>query len=66
MKLKFGDRVTWVDDDGKLYRAIFDFENGNGDAIILMHPDDFKMRNKNCSYGHHDVDYKELSLGWSV
>ena len=65
MKLEFGDKVTWTErSSGNSFRAIFDFENKHGDAIILMHPDDFKKRGENCSYGHHDVDYNELKRGW--
>ncbi len=64
MKLEFGDKVIWHEKNGKNYRAIFDFTNMHGDAIILMHPVDFKKRGENCSFGHHDVDVKELTKGW--
>ena len=58
-KFRFGDKVTWQG-----YRAVFDFVNKHGDAVILMHHEDFVPRRKNCSFGHHDVAFKELRRGW--
>jgi len=59
----FGEKVMWYDErTKKWYRAIFDFINKNGDAIILMHPGDFDR--KELSWGHHDVKFSNLRRGW--